>query len=326
MDSLHPSRLTESQLGITAAALSGDSGLLYQLTADLLADGVPFDEVLFDVLLGSEVGVGLRWQSGDYLVSEEHAATAALETVISLLAGSFDQPTDGPSYVVAAVESDSHSLPARAVAAHLLSSGYRTVFLGANVLASDLRDFLASEPPTAAVLSCAMSTQLLGARAAIRESHAVGVPVLVGGKGFGADGVWAKPVGADTWVPTGRDALGALSAWTPDPSAAETAARDPGETVREVIDRRHTVLATAEEWLTASGTPLTPRVRNEMELTMDAVASAALVADRSLLDQFLVWQRRTLADHGIEVPVADAVSTGLAPFVPELAAWLSPTD
>ena len=157
------SRLSEAQLGIAAAALSGDSGLLYRLAADLLDDGTPFDVVLFDMLLGSEAGIGSRWQAGDYLVSEEHAATAALETVISLFAGSFDQPDDGPSVVVAVSEGDNHSLPARAVAAYLLSMGYRTVFLGANVLASDLGEFLVSEPPDAVVLSCKMSTHL-GAR------------------------------------------------------------------------------------------------------------------------------------------------------------------
>lgn len=322
MDTMNPSHLHEIQLGITAAALSGDSGLLYRLTADLLDGGVPLDAVLFDVLLGSEAGVGLRWQSGDYLVSEEHAATAALETVISLLAGSFDQPEDGPSVVIAAVESDSHSLPARAVAAHLLSAGYRTVFLGANVLASDLRDFLEPEPPTAVVLSCAMSTQLLGARAAIRESHASGVPVLVGGKGFGTGGVWAAAVGADAWVASARDTLSTLHEWDPDPSSSEASACDPGETVELVLSRRHSVLATAEEWLTLSEVSLTPRVRNETELALDAVAAAALVDNRALLDEFLAWQQRTLAGHGIDAPVAEAVAIGLAPFVPKLASWI----
>jgi MerR family transcriptional regulator, light-induced transcriptional regulator len=321
---MKPSRLSEAQLGIAAAALSGDSGLLYGLAADLLDDGTPFDVVLFDILLGSEVSVGARWQTGDYLVSEEHAATATLETVISLLAGSFDQP-DGPSVVVAAVEGDRHSLPGRAVAASLLSRGYRTVFLGGNVPASDLRDFLMSEPPDAVVLSCAMSTHLLGARAAIRESHTTGLPVLVGGRGFGPNGVWAAPVGADAWVPSGGDAFDMLSRWNPDPSGAERLAHDPGDIVRMVLDRRHSVLATAEEWLTLSGTSIGPRVRSEAELLLDAVVSAILVSDRTLVDEFLAWQRKELADHGVDAPLAEAVSIGLVPIEPKLAAWLNQT-
>jgi len=323
MDSLNPSRLTESQLGITAAALSGDSGLLYQLTADLLADGVPFDVVLFDVLLGSEVGVGLRWQSGDYLVSDEHIATATLETVISLLAGSFDQPDDGPSVVVAVVEGDQHSLPARAVNASLLSHRYRTVFLGANVLAMDLREYLTSGPPDAAIVSCAMSTHLLGARGTIRECHAAGVPVLSGGRGFGTNGVWASAVGADAWIPSGKDTLSMLNGWSPDPHTAEAAARKPGEIVQTVIGRRHSLLATAEEWLTlTTERSIEPTVRRQLELTLDAVTAATFVDDRTLLDEFAAWQKEMLTRHGVDATIAEAVAIALAPIAPQLAEWL----
>lgn len=320
---MKPSRLSEAQLGITAAAVSGDSGLLYHLAADLLDEGTPFDVVLFDMLLGSEASVGLRWQVGDYLVSEEHAATATVETVISLLAGSFDQPEDGPSVVVAVSEGDDHSLPARAVAAYLLSMGYRTVFLGANVLASDLGDFLMSEPPHAVVLSCAMSTHLLGARAAIRKSHDAGVPVLVGGEGFGEDGVWATPVGADAWVRSGRDTPGVLSTWKPDPSSAEALGRDPDEVLQTVVDHRHSILATAEDWLQAlSHGSVGSRVRSEMELILDAAAAAGLVDDRGLLVEFMAWQHETLTEHGVDTRLTEAVSVALAPIAPGLAAWI----
>jgi methanogenic corrinoid protein MtbC1 len=318
------SRITEAQLGITAAATSGDSGLLYRLAAGLLDDGVPFDVVLFDVLLHSERDVGLRWQTGDCLVSEEHAATASLETVIALLAGSFDQSHEGPFVVVATSEGDNHSLPARAVAAHLLYSGYRTIFLGTSVLASDLRDFLESEPPDAVVLSCAMSNLLLGARAAVRESHAVGVPVLVGGRGFGADGVWAAPVGADAWVPSGRDAARALGEWHPDFAAAEATACDPEGPLQSVIEQRSAILAAAQERLMSlSGEPAGARLRSELAMALDAVAAAMLVNDRGLLDEFLAWQGETLAAHGFDrTGLTHSLSAALVPVAPHIAGWV----
>jgi methanogenic corrinoid protein MtbC1 len=318
------SRITAAQLGITAAAVSGDSGLLYRLAAELLDDGVPFDVVLFDVLLRSERDVGLRWQTGDYLVSEEHAATASLETVIALLAGSLDQPDGGPFVVVATSEGDDHSLPARAVAAHLLYEGYRTIFLGANVLASDLRDFLESEPPDAVVLSCAMSNLLLGARSAVRESHAVGVPVLVGGRGFGADGVWAAPVGADSWAPSGRAVARALGEWNPDFAAAEASACDPEGPLHSVIGQRSAILAAAEERLMSlSGEPAGARLRSELAMALDAVAAAMLVDDRSLLDEFLAWQRETLTAHGFDrTGLTLSLSGALAPVAPDVAGWI----
>jgi methanogenic corrinoid protein MtbC1 len=106
---MEQSRLSEIQLGITAAAIAGDSGSVYRIVANLLDMGTPFETVLFDILLRSERDVGLRWQAGDYLVAEEHAATATLETVIALLTGSLDQPANGSVVVVATAPGDSHS-------------------------------------------------------------------------------------------------------------------------------------------------------------------------------------------------------------------------
>lgn len=319
--------LAESRLGIAAAAVSGDSGLLYRLTARLLDDGMPFDAVLFDLLLHSERDAGLRWQTGDYLVSEEHVATATIETVIALLAGSFDQPSEGPFVVVATSEGDNHSLPARAVAADLLYRGYRTVFLGANVLASDLRDFLAIEPPDAVVLSCAMTSHLLGSRAVIVESHSVGVPVLAGGKGFGPDGVWASRVGADAWVPSGRKVHEVLSSWQPDPSAAEASAQDPDEHLQSVLDQRNSILASAERHFTASsGKPVPPVLRTELALALDTASAAMLVDDRKVLDDFVSWQQQTLAARGFDIweVLAASLSAALAPVAPNAATWIDP--
>ena len=76
----------EIELALTAAALNGDSAGLYRLANQLMDEGVAFDSLLFDYLIPAEREVGSRWQQGDYLVAEEHTATATVETVISLLA------------------------------------------------------------------------------------------------------------------------------------------------------------------------------------------------------------------------------------------------
>ena len=318
------SRLSELQLAITAAAIAGDPASLYRLVAVLLDDGVPFETVLFDVLLRTEQDIGLRWQAGDYLVSEEHAATASLETVIALLAGSFDQPQGGTSVVVAAAQGDTHSLPARAVAAHLLFLGYRTTFLGADVLAPDLREYLESEPPDAVVLSCAMSNHLLGARAAVRESHAVSVPVLVGGRAFGEHGIWAAAVGADAWVATPREVADQLQTWSPDPLGAEVGAKNPGGSLEHLINQHSAVLAGAESRLAYSlGGPVSARMRDELAMALRSIEASMLVEDPTLLIQFLAWQRQTLASHGLEhhaiiqslVGAVDTISPGTADWI-----------
>jgi methanogenic corrinoid protein MtbC1 len=318
-------QLSAAQLGITSAAIAGDTGSLYRIAAALLDEGVPFETVLFEALLLAEHDVGVRWQAGDYLVSEEHAATASLETVISLLAGSLDQPREGLQVVVATAQGDNHSLPARAVAAHLLFLGYRTTFLGANVLASDLRDFLESDPPDAVVLSCAMTVHLLGARDAVRECHAIDVPVLVGGKAFGAEGMWAPDVGADAWVLEAKDVGGLLESWAPDPRRAEAKAKNPDETLRRVIDQRNAVLADAESRLRHSvGEANGARWREELFMTLKAAEASMLVEDTSLLSEFLEWQALTLDAHGLtgHTEAVASLSQGLQAVVPEVGDWI----
>ncbi|HEX6146711.1 MAG TPA: cobalamin-dependent protein [Acidimicrobiia bacterium] len=306
--------LPEARLAATAAALGSDSGGLYHLVAGLMGEGVPFETILFDVLVPAEQDIGSRWQSGDYLVSEEHAATATVETVVSLLAGSFDLPKDGARVVIGAVEGDHHSLPARLIAAHLLYLGYRAVSLGANVLASDLGDYLAIEPPDALVLSCAMSSHLLGARASIRAGHSAGVPVIVGGKGFGEGGRWATPLGADSWVATPRDVAEVLGSWSPDPEASEAEAVDPSEELLRLMGHRASVIGAARSELTSAGVDLDDnRLADEISLLLGAVEASLLVADDQVIVDMLRWQETTLSAHGYDGSdrIADALGSAL---------------
>jgi MerR family transcriptional regulator, light-induced transcriptional regulator len=303
-------RISEAQLAVTAAAVTGDAGALYHLISGLLGDGVPLDTILFDLLLPAERGVGARWQQGDYLISEEHAATATVETVVALLAGAFDRPAAGNYIVIATAEGDTHSLAARAVAAHLLFLGYRTVFLGADVPASDLGEYLQAEQPEALVLSCAMANHLLGARASIKAAHRAGVPVLVGGRGFGESGVWAGPLGADAWAETPRDVAGILGSWSPDPHAAESNARNPSRDLLVLSGKRPEIVGAALSTLSVARGDSDPRLRGELEFLLDAVAASALVDDNRLLAEVLRWQRPMWQAHGFPAPDAIVAALG----------------
>ncbi|HSM44118.1 MAG TPA: cobalamin-dependent protein [Acidimicrobiia bacterium] len=317
---------TEARLAVTAAALSGDSGALYHIVSGLLGEGVSFEMVLFDLLIPTEREVGHRWQTGDYMVSEEHAATAAIETVISVLAGAFDRPENGRRVVVATAEGDNHSLPGRAVNAHLLSLGYRTTFLGASVLSSDLRDYLLAERPDAVVLSCAMTTGLLGARHGIRESHDAGVPVLVGGGAFGLDGAWAKALGADAWVPEPRQVPETLETWQPDPSQAEAEARNPSPDLLDLVSRRAAIVGRAqEEFEILVGGQRDPRLAATLSLLLGAVEASLLVGQATVTAEHLKWQSATLSAHGWDVSegLVDSLVRALTGEFPAAAAILS---
>lgn len=318
--------ITETHLAVAALATAGDAGGLYRLVARLMDEGTPLESVLFDVLLAVEREVGHRWQRGEYLVAEEHAVTATIETVVSLLAGSLDQPKEGSHVVVATAEGDNHSLPARAVAASLLFNGYRTTFLGANVLSSDLEEFLGDEQPDALVLSSAMASHLLGARAGIEAAHATGVPVLVGGRGFGESGRWAPVLGADAWASSPREVIPILREWEPDPARSEETAAEHSAGLVALVESHSAVAARAEsEW--ASGTPhLDLRMaRGELDISIRSLEASLLVGDPAPLAEVLRWQAQTLPSHGIDRPVAlpDAIAAALGADLEEAAAMLA---
>jgi methanogenic corrinoid protein MtbC1 len=318
--------ITETHLAVAAIATAGDAGGLYRLVARLMDEGTPIEAVLFDVLLRVEREVGHRWQRGDYLVAEEHAVTATIETVVSLLTGSLDQPSDGNHIVVATVEGDTHSLPARAAAANLLFNGFRTTFLGASVLSADLGEFLSEEDPDALVLSSAMAAHLLGARAGIEAAHAADVPVLVGGHGFGDDGRWAKVLGADEWAPTLGEVVPILRTWDPDPVMAEDAAARPSPELISLIERHTGVMARAGETWTARSPTLDPQLaRSEIETTIRCLEGSLLVGDPAPLVEVLAWQAETLPAHGVDEPAAlpDALAAALGSDLHGAAAMLA---
>ena len=301
---------SDVELALTSTALAGDAGGLYRIAGRLMDGGVSFDSLLFDYLLPTERAIGRRWEQGDYLIAEEHAATAAIETVISLLAGMFDRPEDATSVVVTTAEGDDHSLPARASAAHLLFLGYRTTFLGSSVPGQDLEEFLASERPAVVVVSCAMSSHLPGARAVIGAAHAEGIPVVAGGKGFGRDGEWAEALGADRWVAAHSDVPEAIDSLA-NGHTIEGKQPDPAE-FQDLVAKRSVILASAEASLAQGNGTVDRRLREEVRVLVGAVEASVLVNDSRVVADMLGWQQRALHAFGYEAfGVAAAVKDAL---------------
>ncbi len=227
MTSTDASQITSVRLAVTTALIDGDPAGAFHMVQGMMEQGVPFDVVLFDIVAAAQADFGTRWKDGDYRIADEHAASGAVETLVAMLAGSFDLPDDGDFVVLAAAQGDYHSLPLRLASAYLLSLGYRVRFLGANMDAADLAGYLTEEPPEALLLSCAMTMLLPGARACISAAHGAGTPVLAGGSGFGPDGVWAYAVGADAWVASPREVEEVLTSWEPNIEVAEMAVPVP---------------------------------------------------------------------------------------------------
>ncbi len=310
------STLTGIQLAVTSAALDGDTSAVYHLLTEALGEGMPFESVLFDVIAPVQRGLGERWVSGDYLISEEHVATNTIDAVVSLLGGSFEQPEDAPRIVISCVEGEVHSLPGRMLAAHLLSEGFRTVHLGASLPASDLQQFLVEDSPDVLVLTCTMTSHLPGARRSIEAGHAAGVPVAVGGPAFGGQGERAERLGADAWVARLRDVAELLRSWSPDPSAAAARALQPSSDLAALQASRPVVIANAAALL-AGGPHGSANHQEVVDLAFDALAAAMTMNENQLLFDFANWMASYDEAQQGSGPAAPRILSALAQAIDE---------
>ncbi|MDJ0960797.1 MAG: cobalamin-dependent protein [Acidimicrobiia bacterium] len=280
-----------TQLGVVTALLDGDASLAFHQVLDLLSAGTPFDEILFDVLVPIQTDVGRRWVEGDYGIGDEHAVSAALETVVALLAGSFDQPEDGTHIVISAAEGDTHSLPSKVIAAYLTFRGFRVTNLGATLPAEELQESLELHRPAALILTCTMAGNLPGARQCIAAAHRAGVPVVAGGRGFGSDDRRARRLGADAWLSNPRLLDGLLGRWEPKIEEAEAAAADLDEA--NLSDRWADVGAIAEAVASAHDLTKTQlaALRIDVNMFVATLDASILVEDSQPLIEVADWHR-----------------------------------
>jgi methanogenic corrinoid protein MtbC1 len=189
--------LALARLGVGTALREGDVALGYRLVLELMDAGYSMPVILDSVLAPIQRETGRHWEAGDTSISEEHASTTAVEALVSILSGAFDQPPDAELVVVVCAEGETHSLPAHMASAVLAYAGYRTLFLGTSVPADDLAEHLASTGADVLVVSCTRATNLLGARACVEAGHRAGLPVVVGGRAFVDNTEWWRMIGAD---------------------------------------------------------------------------------------------------------------------------------
>jgi methanogenic corrinoid protein MtbC1 len=302
--------LAAARLGVMAALREGDAALAYRLAIDLMHDGTPMPVLIEEVFAPIQVDAGERWAAGDATISEEHVATAAVETLIAMLAGSFDQPVDTDTVVVVCAEGDQHTLPARMAAALLSYEGYRTVFLGTSVPADDLAGYLESADAEVLVVSCTRPANLLGTRACVAAGHAAGVPVAVGGRAFAAGAHW-EAIGADGYAARLTELGELLSSWRPDTTAAEARALPiASATAGIVADRTQIASALSATLDHPDASAAARRVLHDVSAELvDVLAAAVHFDERSLLAEQAGHLGGLLGEHaGIEVTQDDLLA------------------
>ena len=289
------------------AVAGGDSMLASGIALRERASGTPTLDVLERLVCAAQSQVGMLWASNDWNVAQEHRATSVGEDVVAALAGELSAAPTRSHVVVTCADGEWHALPSRVLTTALRAAGHRVTYLGASVPARHLAQLLHESGPDVTAVSCALPTRLFEARRMIEVSREMGVPVIVGGRGFGADGRWARTLGANAWARDARMAITALSDGTV-PSFAQSAPPMPqvddavsllNGRSRGIVDAALVAMRTRLADVAAYDDAQRRRTGEDLEHIVDFLRAALFVDDPQLFVEFTGWLREILAARGV---------------------------
>jgi methanogenic corrinoid protein MtbC1 len=275
----------------------------------LLAAGVPAETVLLDLVGQAQHQVGQWWQRNEWSVAQEHAATHVSERVVAAVASYASPRPDRGRVVVACMDGEWHALPPRLVAETLRLAGWQVTFLGASVPAAHLVSYLHRHDAHAVALACALPMRLPYADQMIRACRRADVPILVGGRGFGGDGRWARRLGV-CWAPDARAAAVALAdeRLLNNPPAPDLVHLGDDE-YTGLVKRRAELIDGALAGLRARFPVVRHYTDGQLDATIadlghivDFLAAAVYVDDGTLFAEFLSWLGEVLTSR--RVPLA----------------------
>ncbi|MEH0981559.1 cobalamin B12-binding domain-containing protein [Micromonospora sp. CPCC 205556] len=289
-----------------AALADADEYAAVDVAVRLLDAGVPAERVLLDLVAPAQTEVGERWARNEWSVAQEHAATHISERVVAAVAAHVNpRPTRG-RVVVACMDGEWHALPPRLVAEVLRLRGWQVTFLGASVPAAHLVSYLHRHDAHAVALACALPMRLPHAHRMIEACRRSDVPVVVGGRGFGVDGRWARRLGV-AWAPNAPAAA--------DLVADERALRRvrPADLPHLADDEYASLVKRRGELIDSALADLRERVPavndytpaqldstvSDLGYIVDFLAAALYVDDSSLFTEFVGWLAAILTSRGV---------------------------
>ncbi|MCA9254372.1 MAG: B12-binding domain-containing protein, partial [Phycisphaerales bacterium] len=173
--SLSPTRPHDRlALSFVEAILSADDSRAARMIFDAAGDGMSVHEVYCEVLQPAMREIGVLWHRGDISVAEEHLATATTRDVMARLRTNISEaPLEARRVLSAAVAGDFHDLGLRMATDLLELEGWRAWFLGANVPAEVLIEFLDRWPTQLLLLSASTALHLRSAAKTIDNIRSV---------------------------------------------------------------------------------------------------------------------------------------------------------
>lgn len=305
-------RTSTARAEFGAAIRAGDVAAALAVVGAERERGASVTDVLLEVIGPAQADVGQLWQSTDLSVADEHAATAISEAVVHLLASSPPGAVEGrPPVVLTCADNEWHTIPALLVAAALRESGWKVVYLGASMPGEHLDGFLRANRPLALAVSCSLPLNLPSIRRQVVVAHALGIPVVAGGRAFDSAGVRAAALGVDATAGAGIDVDKLLREWLVEaPRLAEVKAGAEEVEANRIRGTRGAIAELAFGLLeqrfpgmAAYDQRQRTRTLEDLLHTLDFLATALDLGDRSLLSDYLAWLAELLGRRNVPAAV-----------------------
>lgn len=169
------------------AVLDGDSSKAEKIIDQGLAGGIIPSKLYLDVLMPTQQEIGTRWHKGQVTIPQEHVATqitlsqmARLRTVLKT------RLKLGLRAVVTSVEGDHHLVGGQAVADFLVMDGWEVDFMGANLPAGDLAQYIKARGAHLLCISVTLADNIVNTKKMIDEVKKASptIKIIVGGLAF----------------------------------------------------------------------------------------------------------------------------------------------
>lgn len=323
------SDVEERAQALWAAATAGDEHAATDVAMAALDAGIPMETLLLDIVADVQSRIGRDWAANRITVAQEHTATAVNERVLDALAHrcgerADSQPAPG-RILVACIDGEWHAFPARLLAEVLRGRGWHVDYLGGQVPTPHLVAQLHLTNPDVVALSGSLAVRLPAAHGAITACQAAGMPVVAGGPAFGADGRYARLLGADAWAPDARAAADLLATGPPprrpapgrrspddprhlaDPEYAELTRSAP-DVVRDVVEE----LARSVPDVPAATEQQLGRTAEHVAHLVDYLRAALYVDDPELFSSYVSWMSRVLTARDVPAELLTSALSALS--------------
>ncbi|HEX8347073.1 MAG TPA: cobalamin B12-binding domain-containing protein, partial [Actinoplanes sp.] len=272
----------------------------------------PPQEVVRTLLGPVQREVGERWHRGIWTVAHEHQATAVVDAALHRVVSVVQPRPFRASIAVVCAEGDWHTLPARMAAEILRLDGWQVTFLGGSLPGPDLSRWLRSAQPDAVVVTCSLPTFGVGVLNIATAAAELGIPVVTGGRGMGADGRRANALGVGWAEDLGQLHTALAAPVGPvdhhDRSARVAAGENTAVHRSDIVGAAMVELDRIWPQMRFLSPMQLARTAEDFGHILDFVSAATLLDDHRVFTDFVEWLTVLLGARGVP---PEAVTRGL---------------